>query len=223
MADDTRLPAVEGLPVSERYLYFGNLLPYEKQYVSGMFAGLALVPRYANDIRHDARDPLPFADGSVPGFQSQDVFEHFEYSSVPRVLDEIYRCLRPGGLFRLSRPDYNSPLLRGRAVYDDEGRILCDVAMGGRLACKLNERVTVSFPAGGDAHVWFPTYDGLLRLLIASDIRRCASIEVHHAWFSRHEYVCKPFDQSLMPVQRSPPSDMRAGGKPVSLVVDFVK
>lgn len=117
--------------VGDHFVYFGNLLPREKQYQSGLFYALALAPKFDRDLLHDARNIMPFSDRSIKGFQSQDVFEHIPYEKVPRILDDIFRCLRDGGIFRLSVPDYNSPLLRKRSAYDAEGNILCDLAMGG--------------------------------------------------------------------------------------------
>jgi hypothetical protein len=99
-----------------KYLYFGNLFPHEDQFKSGLFAGLAIHPKYDRDIPHDIRTPLPFADGSIEGCQAQDVFEHLEYEAVTEVLDDVYRCLAPAAPFRLSVPDYNSPLLRSRTA-----------------------------------------------------------------------------------------------------------
>jgi hypothetical protein len=204
------------------FIYFGNLSPRRPQFACG-FRGLALLPEHERDIHHDARAPLPFADGSVKGFQSEDVFEHIEFECVGAILDEVYRCLAPGAMLRLSMPDYNSPLLRSRSVYDCDGNILCDAAMGGSVAGKMDGGLDVSFAGGGEAHLWFPTYVRVLELIVASQIRKCASIHFHHAWLTPERFVCEAFDQSLMPVWRAPPQDMRAGGKPVSLIADFVK
>lgn len=207
----------------EKYVYFGNLLPEESQYKSGLFVGLALNPKYAHDIKHDARQPMAFAGSSVDGFQSQDVFEHIEFDKVVPILDDVYRCLKPGGIFRMSLPDYNSPVLRRRSVYDCEGRILHDATMGGTVTGQPTGGLTVTFPTNGNAHVWFPTYANVNQLIVQSQIRKCETIKFHHAWIDMHRFVCDPFDQSIMPVTRTPPRDMRAGGKPVSLVVDFIK
>lgn len=205
------------------HIYFGNLSPREEQYKSGRFYGLSPRPETERDIRHDARDPLPFGSASIRVFQSQDVFEHIEYERVPFVLDEIFRCLRSGGIFRLSLPDYNSPLLKSRSVYDAAGNVLFDAAMGGSVAGKMNGGLEVSFPEGGQAHVWFPTYGNVNALIVSSEIRKCSSIVFHHAWIDSSRYICKEFDHTIMPVRRTPPGDMRAGGKPISIVVDFIK
>lgn len=210
--------------VGDNFIYFGNLLPDEPQYKSGLFYGLALIPRFDKDILHDARCRMPFSDGSIAGFQAQDVFEHIPYDDLTSILDDIFRCLRSGGIFRLSVPDYNSPLLRRRSVYDCDGNILCDLAMGGHVSAPISGPVQVRFIASaGEAHLWFPTYVNLMRLVLSSEIRKCASIKVHHAWFDERSYICEPFDQRTMPVGRVPPGDMRADGKPISLVVDFIK
>ncbi len=205
------------------YIYFGSLFPYEEQYKSGLFCGLALSNPQDKDILHDVREPLPFRDGSVPGFQSQDVFEHVTREAFPKIFDEIYRCLSPEGLFRLSLPDYNSPLLKRRSVYNSDGSILGDLAMGAGVSSGMNGGIEVKFADGGDAHLWFPTYDQILHLIVLSEIRKCSSIAVHHAWINRRQFVCNEFEQSLMPVRRAPPADLRAGGQPISSVVDFIK
>jgi SAM-dependent methyltransferase len=208
---------------NERYVYFGNLWPHEEQYKSDLFRGLALTNPQDKDILHDIRRPLPFQDGSVRGFQSQDVFEHVDRQTVPKIFDEIFRCLASGGIFRLSLPDYNSPLLKSRSVYDSDGHILGDLAMGTAVSGRINGGLNVTFAEGGDAHIWFPTYEQVLHLILASEIRKCTTISVHHAWINRAEFVVKEFDQAVMPVKRVPPEDMRAGGKPISIVVDFRK
>jgi len=209
--------------IDDNFVYFGNLFPNEPQYQSGKFVGLALVPRFERDIPHDARSNLPFEDESVGGFQSQDVFEHIEREKLPAILNDIFRCMRPEAVFRLSLPDYNSPLLRQRSAYDHHGNVLYDVAMGGALKASMSGEIETLLPAGGDAHLWFPTYHELLALIVASDIRRCRTIAFHHHWITPNSYVMHDFDQSVMPVSRTPPNDMRAGGKPISIVVDFIK
>jgi SAM-dependent methyltransferase len=94
--------------IQDHFIYFGNLFPNEPQYKSGLFYGLAMFPEFDRDILHDAKSPMPFSDGSIRGFQSQDVFEHIPYDKVTAILDDIFRCLRNGGIFRLSVPDYHS-------------------------------------------------------------------------------------------------------------------
>lgn len=49
---------------------------------------------------------MDLSDNSVDIYQSEDVFEHIEYQTIPSIFNEIYRVLKPNGLFRLSMPDY---------------------------------------------------------------------------------------------------------------------
>jgi hypothetical protein len=188
-----------------------------------LFRGLALSNPHDKDIDHDIRNPLPFQNESIRGFQSQDVFEHVEREMVPKIFDEIFRRLMPGGLFRLSLRDCNSPLLRSRSAYDSEGNILGDLAVGATLTSIMNGGIDVKFAEDGDAHLWFPTCDQTLHLILHSELRKSLSISVHHAWLNRMQFIINDFDQSLMPVQGVSPLDMRAGGKPISIVIDFVK
>src|SRR6201999_976897 len=114
----------------EPYLYFGSLGPHERQFQVENFVGLALEPKHEREIRHDLTAALPYADHSVAKIQAQDVLEHLPFEKVPFVLDEIYRVLKPGGVFRLSVPDYRSPVQKRRSVYDWRGRVIGDLLMG---------------------------------------------------------------------------------------------
>ena len=113
----------------------------------------------SRNIRHDMREPLPIPDNSIDVFQSEDVFEHIEYSSIGGIIDEIYRVLKPGGLFRLSVPDYRCPMLAARSIKDVDGKIVFDPIGGGRFEDgKVIE--------GG--HVWFPVYETVKALFDSS-------------------------------------------------------
>jgi SAM-dependent methyltransferase len=205
-------------------LYFGNLLTNERQFEVGNFVGLALVVRGPKDIAHDAYDPLPVGTASVKKIQSQDVFEHLEYDRIPAILDEIFRVLEPGGIFRLSMPDYRSPLLKARSVFDECGRVIADLMMDTEVRYDLNTRARVAnFKSDGSSHLWFPTYDQINTLIMRSEIRKCSRIDHHHYWSTDQEYVCKPFPDKGMPVFRAPPWDMRANGGPISIITDFIK
>lgn len=207
-----------------KYLYFGNLTAGERQYASGRFVGLALVPQHGREIRHDAREKLPVPDNSVEKIQSQDVFEHLPYDELPAILDDIHRALKPGGIFRLSLPDYGSPFLLKRCVFDEQGNILADLRMGGRVAWdRKAKRRKVEFLPDGNAHLWFPTWELVWGLIRRSTIEHCAAVRFHHYFVNRNEYVMLDYPEEEMFVMRAPPHDQRAGGLPISLIVDFVK
>src|SRR5471032_494746 len=155
----------------EQYLYFGSLGPHERQYQIPNFIGLALEPAHDREIKHDLAAALPYADGSIAKIQAQDVLEHLAFDKVPFVLDEIYRVLKPGGTFRLSVPDYRSPVLKRRSIYDGRGRVIGDLMMG---ATSYFDAATgdarVRFSEDGEDHVWFPRYELIIHLVLKSDI-----------------------------------------------------
>lgn len=59
------------------------------------------------DFHHDlnSAEPLPFESGSVAIFYTSHVLEHLEAQAVRQVISECFRCLQPGGTFRLVVPD----------------------------------------------------------------------------------------------------------------------
>jgi len=208
----------------ERYLYFGSLGPQERQYRVPQFVGLALNPVHDRELAHDALTPLPFPDAGIAKAQSQDVFEHLPFERLAGVLDEVYRVLKPGGVFRLSVPDYRSPVHKRRSVYDFRGRVVGDLLMGAQPwfdAATGDARVR--FSGDGESHVWFPRYELLTHLILKSRIRLCAEIAFRQGFLDDHTFLAEPLPDDELWVQRALPHDRRAGGQPVSLVVDFVK
>lgn len=87
-------------------------------------------------ITHDITNKHPFEDNSVDSYQAEDVFEHIEFSKIAGIIDDIHRILKPGGLFRLSVPDYENPFMIAR----------CDIVDG--IIVKDREVPD---------HKWFPT------------------------------------------------------------------
>lgn len=76
------------------------------------FIGLSLTNSNNYHIKRDVTKPIELNDNTVDIYQSEDVFEHIEYLELNKVFNEIYRVLKPGGLFRLSMPDYKCDILQ---------------------------------------------------------------------------------------------------------------
>ena len=208
----------------EQYLYFGSLGLHERQYQVPNFVGLALHPAHDREVAHDATAALPFADATIAKVQAQDVLEHLPLDRVPFVLDEIYRVLKPGGVFRLSVPDYRSPVMKRRSIYDARGRVTGDLLMG---ATPYFDDTTgdarVRFSEDGHAHVWFPRYELITHLILKSEIRKSGEIKFYQCFLDDHTYLCEQVPENEMYVQRAAPHDKRAGGAPISIVADFTK
>lgn len=206
-------------------LYFGALKRKQVQRVYGGFIGLSLRPIHFFEIKCDvSKGSLPFYSGSISKIQAEDVLEHIQLALIPELLNEIYRVLKPGGIFRLSVPDYNSIVLRKRSIYNYKGEVIADPLTGSSIYYNSQtESIEVKHRLDGNSHLWFPTKSLLDNLVEASSIRNCTVINFWHFSSSSEKHSVEKFPDMNMPIFRCPPNDMRANGLPVSIVVDFVK
>lgn len=224
------LMIINGCDYEQLYLYHGNLFPGEKQFKDRRFVGLCLgEPKHDREIQCDLNAPIPLPDNCADAFQSQDVIEHISPANVVCALNEIYRVVKPGGFIRISVPDYNSPFLMKRCVFDHLGNIYGDLACGTKVSTTdLNSGVQATFTlAAGANHLWFPTIEILSTLIKFSQLGNSRSIDFIHANYSprlgKKPILSTLREQETFFVQRCPPHDMRADGLPVSLILDIVK
>jgi len=57
------------------------------------------------NVAHDIRKPLRFQDGSASMVFAEHVIEHVPFLAGLAFVNEVFRVLEPGGVFRLSFPD----------------------------------------------------------------------------------------------------------------------
>jgi predicted SAM-dependent methyltransferase len=57
------------------------------------------------DLTWDITKPLPLADSSLLGVYSEHVLEHLPFDSIPLILNDWKRVLKPGGTVRILVPD----------------------------------------------------------------------------------------------------------------------
>ncbi len=95
------------IPGAARVLKWAGILSAERyrQHRSGTFKNL----RYLDLTR-----PLPFADDSVEAVFSSHVLEHLFADEVERLIRELHRVLKPGGICRVVVPDLEKIV----ALYD---------------------------------------------------------------------------------------------------------
>lgn len=198
------------------YLYAGNLptgivgfLHYRRK----DYVGLSIEKGDHRHIFHDVTKEYPLDDNSVDAFQSEDVFEHIDYDDLPKVFDEIYRVLKPGGYFRLSVPDYRCDILYERSLKNKSGDIIFDPYGGGRF---LDGKVV----DGG--HLWFPNYEKVLYLIESSKFNKYI---FYHYTKPDGDSVLNSIDYDLGYVQRTPDNDKRVKkpARAMSIVVDLFK
>ena len=142
------------------YLYAGDM-PINRREPKP-FIGLSLTQDNMYSIKHDVTLPMNLQDNCVNIYQSEDVFEHIEYNKLSNIFNEIYRVLKPNGLFRLSMPDYRCDILYNRSKKDSFGNIYHDPGGGGSYDY-INKKVI----NGG--HVWFPKYESVYELFKESN------------------------------------------------------
>lgn len=175
------------------------------------WVGLSITRADRNHIPHDITQPFPLPDNSVDAFQAEDVFEHIAYDRLAPVIDEIYRVLRPNGLFRLSLPDYGCDVLLNRSIRDADGTIVFDPEGGG----------TPEQPG----HLWFPRRENVETLLGKTRFALNGDIVFLHYWNRDGSFVTNRIDYSKGIVTRTPDFDERVQHpyRPLSLVVDLIK
>jgi SAM-dependent methyltransferase len=195
---------------SRIFLYAGHV-PEMKEYKK--FVGLSLSQSDGRHIHHDVTQKHPLRDDCVDVYQSEDVFEHISYDGLPVVVDEIYRILKPGGVFRLSLPDYRCDLLFDRSIKDAAGNLQFDPEGGGQF-------VDGKVVDGG--HVWFPRYESVKQMLDGSRFKKIVFL---HYYDEKGQGITNPIDYSIGFVQRTPDHDERVRHpyRPMSLVVDCTK
>jgi predicted SAM-dependent methyltransferase len=81
----------------------GNYLPGWVNVDANMFTGRC-------DVWADLRNPLPFHDETVDAMYSHHVVEHLP--SLVNHLADVFRCLKPDGVYRLGGPNGDSAIRR---------------------------------------------------------------------------------------------------------------
>ncbi len=198
------------------YLYLGDMSIQRRIYTNTNFIGLSLMVDNEYHIKHDVTKPFPLKDNTVDLIQSEDVMEHIEYNRLQQTINEIYRVLKPGGLFRLSMPDYNCDILYKRSEKDSNGNIIFDRYGGGEYD-RVNNRVV----NGG--HVWFPVFSLVKSLLESTDFVNDKINYLHY--YDGSTPVTNKIDYSKGYISRTPDNDIRVQNpyRPMSIVVDCYK
>ena len=199
------------------YLYLGDISQQRRSYTNINFVGLSLSINDEYHIQHDVTKPFLLNTNSVDVIQSEDVMEHIEYDLLKSSINEIYRVLKPGGLFRLSMPDYKCDVLYNRSEKDSNGNIIFDKTGGGQYD-KINKKVM----NGG--HVWFPIFNSVKLLLESTDFSN-EKINFLHYYDNNNNPITNKIDYSKGYISRTPDHDNRVKNpyRPMSIVVDCYK
>ena len=199
------------------FLYCGDVPKQRRDYTKIPFIGLSLDNDNKYHIKHDITQTLRVKDNTVDIIQSEDVMEHIEYGMLKKSIDDIFRVLKPGGLFRLSMPDYNCDVLYNRSEKDVEGNIIFDQGGGGSYD-RTNKKVI----KGG--HVWFPVFNSVKSLLESTNFLN-DKINYLHYYDENNNPITNKIDYSKGYISRTPDHDDRVKNpfRPMSIIVDCYK
>lgn len=193
----------------EIVLYAGDIADDVHMAVPNLY-GLSINRADSRHILHDITNKYPLPDNCIYSYQAEDVLEHIAFEKTADVINEIYRILQKGGLFRICLPDYYSTYLSDISMRDGDGNIVFDPTGGG------------SFGAGGVAnagHMWFPTYAVVRDLLERTKFEKIDFLCYHT---ENGELIKKDIDLSKGHINRLSGSEEK--NKPIySIVVDCYK
>ena len=208
---------------SKILLYARNMHPNNPNYCiptqnpnTYRFACLSSNKHNETHLIHDITKPIPLPNNSVDVYLSEDVFEHLDYNSLPTIINEIYRVLKPGGVLRLAMPDYRCDILANRSLKDKTGNIIFDPQGGGSF---VNGKII------GGGHLWFPYYETTKALLQQTDFFKRGQINFLHYYNQKNKSITTQIDYDVCYVRRTPDHDGRVS-KPyraMSIVVDLIK
>lgn len=85
-----------------------HLGPGQNNYIEGWINVDANMFTGKCDVWADLRNPLPFRSGTVDAMYSHHVIEHLP--NIHFHFREVYRCLRPGGIYRVGGPNGDSAI-----------------------------------------------------------------------------------------------------------------
>lgn len=87
-----------------------QLGPGQQHYLKGWINVDANIFTRNCDVWADFRNKLPFRDQTIDAFYSHHVIEHLPENLLPFHFCEIFRCLKPGGVFRIGGPNADSAI-----------------------------------------------------------------------------------------------------------------
>lgn len=137
--------------------------------------------RFPEDIQFgDITKGLPLPDGTAKAVYASHVLEHLSRGDAVRAVDNTFRLLRAGGVFRLIVPDLQVRVDRyvaARARGDSEAACkLMRETLLGRESRPTTPMGYLRAMIGNSEHLWMWDEAGLMALLAQAgfvDIRRC--------------------------------------------------
>lgn len=202
----------------EIHLYAGDLSDHLLKNAGNKdFIGLSLNQDDKNHIKFDITKKFPIENNTVDTFCAEDVMEHIYYENQVGIFNEIYRVLKPGGIFRLAVPDYRCDFIFNRTIKYKNGELKFDPGGGGKYS-KLRRKVI------NRGHVWFPKYENVKEIFEASLFEK-NKVDFLHYYTDKDQFTMKDINYDVCFISRTPDNDSRVANprRPLSIVVDATK
>lgn len=124
------------------------------------------------DINWDLRNPLPFEDNSVDYIFNEHFFEHLSPEDGVKVMQDLKRVLKQGGILRIAMPDIEVVVDNYLNVPIDKDPVIKEFKLG--FVKTRAEWINMSFRWWG--HMWLYDWEELDRRLKEAGfekIKRC--------------------------------------------------
>ena len=108
---------------------------------------------------HDARKRLPFAASSIDYAYTSHFLEHNSLGDGRKIVSNVFRVLRPGGVLRVVVPD----LALGARQYLDA---LQTNPPDAKAACEFLDWMQLGYPGARDPHLWMYDAPSLSSMLV---------------------------------------------------------
>ena len=180
------------------------------------FIGLSNRMSNHEHIKHNITNKYNLPDNKVDIVLSEEIMCKIPFNLLKNSINEIYRILKPDGLFRLSLPDYRCDILDNRCEKDNQGNIIFDKGGGGTYD-RNNKKII-------NGTLWFPKYEKVLSLLESTNFNN-DKIRFLHYYDENNNQILNSIDYSKGFISRTPDHDRRVQQprRPMSIVVDCVK
>ncbi len=154
-----------------------NIALSKHHFLKLLFYKLRIISRVAyeanwsgkNILRHDIRKKLPFKDKSVNYVYCSHVLEHLTREDAQKVCQDVYKILKPGGVFRVVVPDLKlltSKYINGdKSFFGDSKEPIADNFINYVWRIKEKRSHTFFENLFIDYHKWMYDFESLSHLL----------------------------------------------------------
>lgn len=156
-------------PLLDRFRIVKRLL-----YKAGAISDEHMVVWPRGIVRADARKGLRFPSGSADAVYSSHMLEHIYFEEAKRVLLEVRRVLRQGGVVRLALPDgavLAQQLIGASAAHSAQAALEYNIQLRAHPLARPTARGRLAAALGANIHLWQPTRALVLEMLVDAGFR----------------------------------------------------